>query len=324
MKLLGGECEISDNGVFSELTDSGRSSLKLILKSGLKDKKFLVPDYLCKIIIDILKEFDVRYSFYNVNEDLSVDEKSLKRQKFDALYVINYFGQKNSLPNQLKRDDLIVIEDDVFSPMLPGPGNSRRWIGFNSLRKVTYLADGSLIQSTQKLIPDLIDGQEAGFSKVKYEAKRIKYEYLHRQKNSEQKYLQIFQRAEAMLDRQRSIHSISKKSLFNLFGFYSNLEQEQAVRQANYQVLDRFLQDYKIAIKPRYFSFYVLALDRRDELREFLFSHKIFLPVHWPKIKGLSNPLYDRVLSIPLDSRYTEKDMKRTAQLILGFMKRKR
>ena len=53
MRLIGGELEaknIKDNVYF---TDSGRSSLRLFIRSGYQSKKFLIPNYFCEVIENI-------------------------------------------------------------------------------------------------------------------------------------------------------------------------------------------------------------------------------------------------------------------------------
>lgn len=318
MKLIGGEREFKNETVFSYITDSGRSSLRLILHSSLKNKKFLIPDFLCKVILDVFDEFKATYSFYKVNEDLTINLRSIKSDKFDVLYLIDYFGQRHKIVDRFA-DDKLIIEDCTFLPVIEKPKNIKNWIGFNSFRKISYLADGSIMKSTLRLPGGLIEKKDADFSRLKYEAKRIKYEHLFKNKYSEEKYLDLFNKAEHLLDRQKNIYFISSNSLFNLFEFYKNLEQEYLIRRKNYEALDKYLKRIGIKLVTDYHSFYVLTVERRAELRRHLFSRRIFLPIHWPKINGIENCLYNKIISIPVDSRYNKKDMIRVAHLINSF-----
>ena len=319
-KPMGGEAEVGQDQLYYAITDTGRSSLRLILESGLKDKKFLIPDYLCEVILNILKEFKVAYEFYRVNEDLSSDLKEIKDKKFDVLYVINYFGQRNALLDKVSADK-IVIEDNVFSPVVEKNNRIKQWIGFNSLRKISFLADGSLLCSTLPLKPDAVFDQTPPFSVLKYKAKGMKFDYLNKGSYSEEDYVKIFKEAEGMLDRQVEIYNASKQSIFHLLDLYRRLEKENDIKKKNRAVLDKYLRGYKIKLNPEYLSYYVLSVDRRDGLRKFLTEHKVFLAVHWPRIEGIKNNLYERVISIPMDSRYQKSDMERVAKLILKFLK---
>lgn len=317
VKLMGGEAECRGDALHSCLTDSGRSSLRLLLRSGFDKKRFLLPDYLCKVIPEVFDEFRVDYSYYRVHEDLSFDVGD-ELQHFDVLYVINYFGQQADL-SVLQESNQWIVEDNVFLPMVENHYNLKNWIGFNSFRKISSLADGSIIRSTCKLEERQIKQTEACFSALKYAAKRIKYEYLHVSGHSEEEYLKLFAAAEELIDEQREIFAISNASLFNLFEFYLNIDREYRTRVHNIKILDEYLSPWRVNKKAPHPSLYVLSVKNRDNLRQYLFKHKIFLPVHWPRIAGITNLLYDKIISIPVDSRYGEDDMHHVAKLIRRF-----
>jgi len=318
MKIIGGEAELGQERPYEYITDSGRSSLRLLLHE-LKQKKFLIPNYLCKIILIVFKELEVDYSFYNINDDLSIDMGSIIKKNYDVLYIINYFGQYYDVYNAIN-DSTILVEDNVFLPLFDKPKNIDKWIGFNSFRKILPIADGSLIKSTIKLPDELITKKEAKFASIKYNAKKIKYEYLKNNKYSEQKYLTLFKLAESKLDEKHTINNISSFSLFRLIEFMARIEKEYSIRKENFDVLDKYLYNKAIRIRTNYPSFYVLSINQRDELKEYLLSKKVFLPVNWPKIDGLSNDLYNSQISIPVDSRYNKNDMIRVAELINNFL----
>ena len=321
MRLFGGEIESAADNVYQYLTDSGRSSLRLILQSSLRDKKFLVPDYLCEIVLKVFHEFSVDYSFYRVNDDLSIDDKVLKGRNFDVLYLINYFGRRHDLLTCLD-EDITVVEDNVFLPDAETSFKTMNWVSFNSFRKISGIADGSLVKSTISLPGNLIERSAARFSTLKYRAKHLKYEFLNENRHSEKQYLNLFQDAEKMLDKALGIHFISTPSLVNLFKFYKSIENDKLIRRSNYETLDRYLKKWGVSFKTDYHSFYLLKVKRRDALKEYLFSKRIYLPVHWPRIRGIENRLYDCALSIPVDPRYNTEDMKFVARSIIGFLEK--
>lgn len=319
MKPIGGEIQYEDDGLFNYLTDSGRSSIRLFLMSGLKNKKFLLPDYLCKIVLSVFNELCVDYSFYKVHETLSIDVNEINKHDFDVLYLINYFGMTyHDLFDRISGDKFI-IEDSVFIPVVKYAKYRKNWVSFNSFRKVSPLADGSLIKSSFELNESLIVNESAPFSKIKYDAKRIKNEYLKNDLFSEESYLSYFNRGEEIIDNQGLIYSISNKSKYALLNYYSSLDNEYHIRKENFHYLDKYLSNFRINEDSPYVSHYVLKLQRRDELRKYLFSKQIFLPVHWPQVEGLKNSLYETVISIPIDSRYNIEDMSRIANSIIEF-----
>lgn len=320
MNPLGGEIAFH-NQWFRGATDSGRSSLRLILEGPLRRKKFLIPDYLCGIIVEILRQYEVRFSFYHVGKDLSLDWNEIRRQKFGVLYVIDYFGQFNRPPDDLARR-CTVIYDQVFAPGLDIPVVGKDWVVFNSLRKVTFLADGSLIASSKPIARHGLD-KEAQFPVLKYEAKNIKYDFLRHGRYSEGAYLRLFQQAERKLDRQQGPFRMSMTSIGLLGELYGHQSQEYQIRRRNFALVHQYLKPWAIPLKPQYPCFYIFKIPGlRDELRDFLFKRHIFLPVHWPKIAGVENSLYDQVLSIPLDSHYAPRDLKHIAGIIAGFLQR--
>lgn len=45
----------------------------------------------------------------------------------------------------------------------------------------------------------------------------------------------------------------------------------------------------------------------------------IYLAVHWPNTNQIRNNISDRIISVPLDSRYNSKDILRICDLINQF-----
>ena len=149
----------------------------------------------------------------------------------------------------------------------------------------------------------------------------MKYHFLNNNQFSEKQYLNLFKLAESKLDEQTTINKISSYSLFRLFDFMSGIEKEYSVRKNNFNVLDKHLNDKAIKINTIYPSFYLLSVERRNELRKYLFTKNIFCPVHWPSVDSISNQLNDTFLSIPVESRYRVKDMKKIASYVNQFYK---
>jgi len=287
---IGGEIPLQQDGLYSYITDSGRSSLRLILHT-LKDKKFALPDFLCPVIIDVFDEFGIDYEFYHVEKNFDFISPDL-----DVLYIIDYFGRQHWFHPKAP----FIISDMVFSPQVIKPHKPEDWIGFNSLRKISPLTDGSIIKSTIQLDASLVRKECSLFAFHK------KYDE--------------WENGERILNEQKRIYNISDHSLFALFDFYYNLENERRDRQNNFNTLKTFLNVRQLEIKPEFPSFFPILVDKRDELREWLRTQNIFLPVHWPKHpKAPDHPLYDTIISIPVDSRYNIFDMERVANLINRF-----
>lgn len=293
MNPIGGELALQDelNYLF---TDSGRSSLRLFCKN-FPGKKVLIPDFICDVIISILEQENMFYDFYHINDDLTIDP-SVVEAGFDVFYVINYFGKKLDIPFDLH--DKFVIEDNVFFMNFYNDHNYKNWFAFNSYRKLTEIADGSMIK-TNLLLQDYRENDISSFSTIKYLAKEIKYNFLKNNEHSERAYLSLFKEAESILDAQNKIFHISDKSLGNLIKWMAMYSSQKELRKKNYNFLIQNLGDLSVKFKSEFYSYLVILINDRDLLREFLFSKKVFLPIHWPESKGGSH-LHKKVLSIPL------------------------
>ena len=131
--VVGGLClKDEDSKIF--FTDSGRSSLRLFLRNIDKNKKILIPNFLCEVIVKILEEENIKYEFYNILNDLSIDKTTVVNKVFDIFYVINYFGMLLDT-SKIKLDDKIVVEDNVFLYDFYNINNYKNWFAFNSFRK---------------------------------------------------------------------------------------------------------------------------------------------------------------------------------------------
>lgn len=317
-KPFGGEAPLHLKPMHKAMVHSGRAALGLLLLNGLKAKKFLIPDFLCPAITDVLHHHKVKFTSYAIKSDLTPDWKYIKAQSFDVLYVINYFGQKTNVPKDILKDRTLII-DDVFSPLLDIPQGNASWAVFNSLRKTTLLAEGAMVAASFPLELKHIKMTPSVFADLKYQAKAFKADYLTNGKGSQAKYLRLFERGEEKLNS-FDIHTLSKTTQALLPHVLRGIECEQRLRRQQYQRLDRVLKSHALSLSPRYFSFYVLKIQRRNELKKFLAKHDVFLPVHWPALNKNGNDMYEQILSIPLDGRYSLDEIDRVAKLIRRFL----
>jgi hypothetical protein len=303
MRPIGGELELESNDFKVCFTDSGRSSIRLFLRSAQnRYKKYLLPNYFCEVIENIFIEEKIAYSFYNVFEDLSIDKKFINAQKYDVLYIINYFGQYIDLEN-INLDNKILLEDNVFFYNFTNRNDAKKWYAFNSYRKISTLADGSLIKTNLTIEKDKILKEEASFSNEKYEAKDIKYSYIYKNQFNEQEYLKKFSNAEELLDNQRDIYTISSKSLYLLLTYPINKE----IREKRFKKLKLLFSDLSILKSVDDYSFFIMKLLQRDSIKTELMKLNIFLPVHWPK-STQDNELYNSVISVALFENYNDDE----------------
>jgi hypothetical protein len=324
-KIIGGEYELMRNAEHSLLTDLGRSSLRIILKSMPIKVRYILPDFICDSVLRVFEDEKIDFDFYHVNEDCNIDIKSLRYvKKSDAVYFINYFGQRDAAVPWLLSKDVCVIEDGVFSPFVDAPKRARIWAGFNSLRKISYIADGSILKSTFHLSEGLLNMGEPPFSRLSYLSKWIKHDHIKKSLFPEKRYLDVSKKAKKIIDDQKMAYYPSKDSLLNMINFYSNIGTENIRRRENYNTLGKYLSRYGAKIKPIFYSYYPILTDERDALKEHLSKNNIFLPGFWPYRRGFRNKLYDDLVAVPVDGRYCAEDMKRIGKKIRGFLDNRR
>ena len=304
MRPIGGELELKQDNYNVYFTDSGRSSLKLFLRSDNQNCKYLIPDFICSVVEQILIEENIDYEFYHVNSDLSIDPKSVNDRAYDVLYVINYFGIKNRLDG-INLKEKIILEDSVFDFEISDFSNHYKWFAFNSYRKFTHVSDGSMIKTNMPIQENLIIDKEANFVKIKCKAKDVKYNYLYNKMFDEKAYLTLFSGGEHEINKNNEICRISNSTLKHLVEY----EQIacQRIRKKRFEVLYEFLGSICVNKTTRSYSFFVVRIQHRDEIQKKLVKNNIFLPVHWKK-KDASNLLYDQLLSIPLFETYSNEE----------------
>ncbi|MEH6456402.1 MAG: hypothetical protein V7749_08780 [Cocleimonas sp.] len=322
MFYMGGEQELAKWNGYQNITNSGRSSLRLIIESAqLQNKRVLLPDFLCEVIIDVLREYQVSYDFYKVNKSLQFELPSNIGQ-YSCLYLIKYFGEvSKSFVNAVSKFNKCIIVDDVFSPYPHTLDSPQSWYSFNSLRKISALADFSMLYSNRPLSAVNIV-HLPGFSEVKYQAKQCKYEYLSTGQGEENTYLSLFTQGESCLVDNKGIYFPSTRSISESISFYRKLDKEQVLRRKNYEIVSNELADFILPISSEYYSFAPVLLANRDEVKKGLTLHNVYLAIHWPEIYDVGNQLSDFILSIPLDSRYSEDDMYKVCDLILSLINR--
>lgn len=314
-KIIGGDIPL-ETSLNSFFTDSGRSSLRLCVRH-LSNKKFLIPDYICKVVVDILKQEKIAFDFYKVKPDLTIDLQSLQNKTFDVFYLVNYFGQiaHDSLPFLAEK---ILLEDCVFQFDFENTRNAKQWCGFNSYRKVSALADGSFVKANLPIARSVSPG-EAPFVEPRYKAKALKHAFVHSGRGNEENYLHLFKSSEDSLDQQTQVYDMSIRSRALLTENLANLAEDRKRRFANYEVAAKHLDSWGVLKKVSEPTFFVIRTKRRDELKRHLAEHGIYLPVHWPHF-GVDNVLYEEALSIPLFAYYSTDDIQRVCLLVREFL----
>ena len=308
---------------------SGRAALFQILKYLKSEKgvsRVLLPDYLCSSVLVPVKTLELEYEFYPIDEGLEAKvegkEKTLRElyAPNTAVLVINYYGLKD-LSKQISfirglDKDAIIIEDDVQAYY-----EFKKPLGdvdfkFTSLRKTFAVPDGGLVKTNYQL-PMIETPNTFG----QYKAAAALLKSMREGNFNDQIYLEMFEKGESIIDSELEcgMSQIAEK-------LYGSLDEEHIrIRRLNNA---RHLVDLlkKNGIKPllpltegHVPLFIPIVLHNRDVVRKRMFQHEVFCPVHWP-LEGMElkrgKVMAETELSLIIDQRYGQKDMKRIVSLI--------
>lgn len=325
--MIGGEFEIdlSLQREFVPQPDvyyyaSGRTALYQILRSLVPQlRKLWLPDWLCHTMVDAVEKAGFEYCFYELDTDFKASIEALDKSGFkdgEAVLMINYFGLQNltGISKSIKDayPNAVVIEDDVqaywaFSEK-ENPFADYR---FTSLRKALPIPDGGLVK-TERPMP-MVTGKNS-FAPLKIKAGAMKF---HRGEEgiNDGDYLKLFKEGDKLIpENYDSVMSPDSQRLFA----GTDLEKTKKQRQANAAQLIAGLEE--LGIKPMIPVpadsvplFVPIFLENRDEVRNRMFQHEVFCPVHWP-LDGMPVKRWADMaaheLSLIVDQRYGEQDMK--------------
>ncbi len=313
--------------------DSGRSALLQLLKQ-INVKKIALPEYICESVRNCFNNMEIVY--YTVDHNFNIIWDDLidicNNSNIDTIYLHYFNGYIDESYdffklNKLKeKKNLKIIEDTTHSFL-----SNKHTIGdycICSLRKWFAIPDGGVLYSKKKFKKELL--KVNNWYKIKYEAMIKKNNYLKGVYEKKSEFLNIFSKAEDMLDNQKESFRISEISLHILKKV--DLKYIMKKRLENYIILKQVFEDYGynlIALKginqvPLFFTIYV---DQRDDMRSYLIKNNIYCPIHWPlynELKKRENVVENNMheLSIPIDQRYSKDEMNYIIKIVKKYSKK--
>jgi len=306
----------------------GQSAIRFILEDmDIKpDEYILIPSYLCPNILYNFIMLNIKYEFYKINKDLSIDindiEAKMKKFKIKAIFFIDYFGfyHKKETINyleQLKNQNTIIIEDAVQMLWF----NRQMFIGdyvFNSYRKFLPI-DGALVLC--KNVKTFSPARDNYYENINL-GRIKKTSFLNFHIGSEEEFLSFYEKAEEQYYRTEGILGMDNVSKTMLSKVDYNLITD--IRKRNYFYLhDRLIENNKIQIifsknliKDNVVLGLPILIDNRDEIRKKLREINIYCPVHWNILEENwsykyvdSREISRKIITLPIDQRYDFHDM---------------
>jgi dTDP-4-amino-4,6-dideoxygalactose transaminase len=305
--------------------NGGRACLSVIADYLYANEKnqILLPAYLCPSILDVLDQHSINFTFYNINQDFSIDVEDLLEKAVSqrVIYFINYFGFQHSLAalsvlRRLQADGMLLIEDNAQAGF---PSNTIGDFCFNSMRKFVAVDGGYL--TTRINLPQFHYQQNNPINHrlpLIREYRRQLRSYLFEGCGSYVDLEHLFNQAERCYDQDGVILGDvdERKKIEQL-----DWQAIKSVRRNNYEyLLNRIgdlpgitpifpaLQDDMMPLGlPVYVSWF-----SRDRLIELLAEESISLTVHWDALvcdpRTQNNPeivsMAENILTLPVD-QYT-------------------
>ncbi len=310
----------------SELFASGRDVFAF-LGGLLGRRKMFVPDYFCPHTASFISIY-----FEIVRYKDTPNEPPILPALCEGciLLAVNTFGMHSPQRYELGdlRKDVILIEDHSHAPFSKYARESDADYCMASLRKTLPLGSGAYLKSKTAIprveLTESSEIQDAAF----YEAARKKRSHLADRLGDKLEFLNLYNKSESIVEGNNSARAIGSES--GKFLSALNIKKLQKTRADNFftfkgrvkfPLLNENVSDEGSVFNP------VLLLESRevrDALRSHLIEEKIYPPIHWSDLGDVgiseeSKVLSERVLTIPLDHRYSESDAERAVEAVNAF-----
>lgn len=305
-KAIGGYFELelpSEKGEYypeAYSFQSARAAFLALLQVG-KPTRVWMPRYLCDSLFEPLRQINIPFELYSINENLEVADP-IKLDEDEWLLYVNYFGVCDHQVTQILEhfpSGQVVIDHSqaFFSP----PPDCLATI--YSPRKFFGVPDGGYL-ITRMLVPEPVQEDTDSLSRCTHLLKRLAV-------GPEHGYAD-YRAAEASFS---GLPPLRMSKLTHRLLSSIDYESVKVCRNHNFErlhvdlgkknQLPLFLSlDKKIT--PLCYPF----LSSIEGIRDIMIANKIFVPTYWPdvlkkaSIKSIEAELLKNLIPIPIDQRY--------------------
>jgi hypothetical protein len=309
----------SRNGLYY----NARSALYAIIQISTF-KRIWLPSYLCDTVLLPFEKAGLEFQFYPITDSLQADFNDIPVASGEAVLLISYFGipLDPTLYQMLKSKGAVIIED--FSQAFYLEPHLLADFTVYSLRKFFAVPDGGIVIANRcngLVVWPYLNKGNASITHTSIEA--ISGRALFDAGISDtREWFKAFQAAESRMPTDLS--PMSQFTRMQVAGAI-NFNGDGKRRVANFDYLLSKLGSVAL-IKDRKrgvpLGFHIV-LENRNEVREKLFDHKIYPPIHWaiqgvvPDFHKESHELAKRIMTLPCDARYDIHDMERIVDVLM-------
>ena len=302
------ELELTNRGQFLHddglLLNSGRNALEYVLRALGDVKDLYVPYYTCDVVMEPIEKLNIPYTFYHINSKLEIEDLPILKSGQYLIYT-NYFGLKDeyitALADQYGRQLIVDNAQAWFAEPIKGVST------IYSPRKYVGVPDGGVAYVLKHIDENSFE-QDLSYDRCAHLLKRIDLSpsegYADFKSNSMHLIGQPIKRMSKLT--RRLLASIDFKIV-------------KSKRWENFDYLHEHLCKTNLFVIPSRESFscpMVYPYLTEDEtLRRKLIENKVFVATYWPNVKEWTNEsmleyeLAEKLIPIPCDQRYDEKEM---------------
>lgn len=326
-----------------------RSGREALMFAGINacneiNKTILLPSYCCWSMSAPFVKLGWSVKYYRLNEDLTVDISFLKQlllsENPQAVLTMNFYGCASTIEavDVVKAHDgkIQVIEDFSHCTFcLKNIFNEKVDFYVSSIRKSVGVCDGAVVLSNRICRRDCIQESETDFADKRHQAQKEKMRYAWtKDQNVKRHFLDVISECETIINDFKVVRPISKRSsrMLELL----NGEEIAFARRENMKHLCSLLLG-KVKMLPGVERSFLLEssapfslpilVDNRDDVQKTLAKRGVYTQLLWPiceeaqKLCPVSKMMNDRMLSVPIDQRYSWDDVEDIASIIISVCK---
>lgn len=316
-----------------KFTLSGRTSIYYVLKNILLKhnvQRVYMPSYSCASMVQAFDDLGIEVEYYDVYYNEGLKYNIDFEEECDIFFAMNYFGYSDTNMEEyikkFKEKGKIVIEDITHSIL-----SEKRYSQYSdylvgSLRKWFPVSSGALaVAMNSKFDLELEDRQNEELINAKSKAMQNKKIYIENKEGSKEEFLNQYNESNKILEKDYKDYSMDEKSFEIIMGI--DLEKIKAQRRENAKIIyeklktvldirflvDKFKEDDCLLFVP-----ILIKNETRNDLRNYLISKNIYLPIHWPQEEKINN-IFDKELSLVCDQRYQKEQIEEYVNLIINY-----
>ena len=290
--------------------NSGRNALRYVLEAR-GTRSLALPRYICDSVLEPAVEMGIETTFYHLDDSFEIVDEPEVGERCQLLYV-NYFGLKANYCAELagRLGDKLILDYSHSFHRLPLGGIDT----FYSARKFFGVPDGSFLYTTSRLPREL--ERDVSWDRTGHLLGRID--------EGASVHHSAFTRNEEALSG-TPVRWMSKLTHRILAGVDHSFVR--STRTQNHLFLHAALKEANELAIPGTVAgettiAYPYLRSGGAKLRQHLWDERIYVPILWPSARERTKPgsveerLVEELIPLPIDQRYSTRDMTRIIRAI--------